>query len=97
MLIVVPTNTNALPESGLFVECLKQSSKTEKLSAKALPGVTLGKKSSTNCISATTSLSSTFYWALGEDFAECHLVLGKRKVVITTPGNGVYAFAECCR
>jgi hypothetical protein len=33
----------------------------------------------TNCILATTSLPSTFYWALDKDFAECHSVLGKQK------------------
>jgi hypothetical protein len=56
----------------LFAECLKHS-------VKALPSVTLGKKSSTNCTSATTSLMSTFYRTLDKDFAECHSVLGKEK------------------
>jgi hypothetical protein len=34
-------------------------------------------ESSTNCISATTSLPNTFYRALGKDFTEYHAVLGK--------------------
>jgi hypothetical protein len=50
-----------------------------KHSAKALPSVTLGKASSTNCTSVTTSLPSTFYRALGKVFAECHSVLDKEK------------------
>jgi hypothetical protein len=53
---------------------LKHSVKPEKHSAKNLPSVTLGKNSSTNSISAITSLSTTFYRV-----AECHSVLGKEK------------------
>jgi hypothetical protein len=59
-------------EIGLFAECLKHSAKAENHSAKALPSVTLGKESSANCTSATTSLPSTFYRALDKDFVECH-------------------------
>jgi hypothetical protein len=80
---------------GLFVECLTS--------------VTLGKESSANSTSATFSLSSTFYRALGKDFAECHSVLGKEKlpsrrlVTETMPLSSVlgdtrqrdYLFAEC--
>jgi hypothetical protein len=62
-----------------FVECLKHSAKPEKHSAKTLPSVTLGKESSANSTSATTSLLSTFYRALGKDFAECQSVLSKEK------------------
>jgi hypothetical protein len=51
---------------GLFAECL--------------PSVTLGKESSANSTSATFSLPSTFYRALGKDFAECHSVLGKENL-----------------
>jgi hypothetical protein len=31
-----------------------------------------------DCTSATASFLSTLYWALGKDFAECHLVLAKK-------------------
>jgi hypothetical protein len=78
-------------EIGCFAECLKHSAKPDKHSAKTLPSVTLGKESSANSTLATTSLSSTFYRALGKDFAECHSVLGKEKppsqrlVTETTP------------
>jgi hypothetical protein len=37
------------------------------------------KESVANCTSATSTLSSTFYRALGKYFAECHKVLGKEK------------------
>ena len=62
-----------------------------------------------NFTSATASLSITFYWALGKDFAECHSVTGKEKLpswcqVTTTEsvpnahrvtlGKG-YLFAKC--
>jgi hypothetical protein len=40
---------------------------------------TLGKDSSANSKSATASLPSTFYRALGKDFAEYQSVLGKEK------------------
>jgi hypothetical protein len=92
-----------------FAECLKHSAKPEKHSAKSLPSVTLGKESSTNSTSATTSLPSTFYRALSKDFAECQSVLGKekrlsrRRVTETAPLPSVlgdtrqrsYLFAEC--
>jgi hypothetical protein len=55
-----------------FAECLKHSANT-------LSSVTLGKESSTNSTSATASLSSTFYRALGKDLAECQSVLDKEK------------------
>jgi hypothetical protein len=32
-----------------------------------------------NYTSATTSLPSTFFWALDKGLVECHLVLGKEK------------------
>jgi hypothetical protein len=51
----------------------------EKHSAKALPSVTLGKESSTNCTLAMASMPSTFYRALDKDFAECRQVLDKEK------------------
>jgi hypothetical protein len=44
----------------------------------AMPSVTLGKKVSVNCTSATSSLLNTFYRSLDKDFAERHLVLGKK-------------------
>jgi hypothetical protein len=69
----------ATTEIGLFAECLKQSAKPGKHSAKSLTSVTLDKESSANSTSATASLSSTFYWALDKDFVECHSVLGKEK------------------
>jgi hypothetical protein len=67
------------------------AAKSEKHSAKSLPSVTLGEERSTNSTSATASMLSTFYQALGKDFVECHLVLGKQKqpsrrlVTETTP------------
>jgi hypothetical protein len=71
--------------------------------------VTLGKESSANNTSAMASLPSTFYRALGKDFAECHSVLDKekrssrRRVTETAPLQSVlgdtrqrsYLFVEC--
>jgi hypothetical protein len=57
---------------------------------------TLGKERSANCTSATTSLPSTFCRALGKEFAECHLILGKekspsrRQVTVTDPLPSVF-------
>jgi hypothetical protein len=53
--------------------------------------VTLGKESSTNYISATTSLSSTFYRALGR----VSLGTRQRKAAVMALGNGDGAYAEC--
>jgi hypothetical protein len=94
---------------GLFAECLKHSAKPRKHSTKSLPSVALGKESSVNSTSATAFLPSTFYRALGKDFAECHSVLGKenppsrRLVTETAPLPSVlgdtwqrdYLFAKC--
>jgi hypothetical protein len=55
------------------------SANPEKHSAKSLSSVVLGKEGSANSISAKTSLPSTFYRALGKNFAECQSVLGKEK------------------
>jgi hypothetical protein len=74
-----------------FAECFRHSTNTRKHSTNALSSVTLGKEVSANYTSATTSLPSTFCRALGKDFAECHLVLGKekslsrRQVTVTEP------------
>jgi hypothetical protein len=70
-----------------FAECLKHSAKPEKHSANTLPSVTLGKESSTNSTSATTSLPSTFY--------RVPVGTRQRKGVVTAPGDGDGAFAEC--
>jgi hypothetical protein len=57
---------------------------------------TLGKERSANCTSATASLPSTFCRALGKEFAECHLTLGKekspsrRQVTVTDPLPSVF-------
>jgi hypothetical protein len=51
-------------------QLLKHSAKHEKHSAKPLPSVTLVKESSANYTSATASLPSTFYRALGKGFVE---------------------------
>jgi hypothetical protein len=59
--------------------CLKHTAKAILHSANALPSVTPGKERSANCTSAKASLPSTFCRALGKDFAECHLALGKKK------------------
>jgi hypothetical protein len=67
---------DALPES-VALPYLKQSVKPEKHSTNVLASVTIGKESSTNCTSATVSLSSTFYWT--PDKHECQPVLGKEK------------------
>jgi hypothetical protein len=61
----------------------------------SLLSVALGKESSTNSTSAMASLPSTFYRALGKDFAECQSVLDKekwssrRRVTETTPLSSV--------
>jgi hypothetical protein len=60
---------------GFFAECLEYSAKLGKHSTKALSSATLDKESSTNYISATTSLPSTFYRTLDKDFIKCHSVL----------------------
>jgi hypothetical protein len=79
-----------------FAECLRHSTKAILHSAKTLPSVTLGKERSANCTSATASLPSTFYRALGKEFAECHLTLGKekspsrRQVTVTDPLPSVF-------
>jgi hypothetical protein len=57
----------------------------------SLSSVTLGKEVSANCISATSSLPSTFCRTLDKNFTECHLVPDKEKsllrckVVVTKP------------
>jgi hypothetical protein len=69
---------------------------------------TLGKERSANCTSAAVSLPSTFYRALGKEFVECRLTLGKekspsrRQVTVTDPLPSVFLalgkeanFAEC--
>jgi hypothetical protein len=74
-----------------FAVCLRHSAKAILHSAKALPNVTLGKERSVNCTSAAVSLPSTFCRALGKEFAECLLTLGKekspsrRQVTVTDP------------
>jgi hypothetical protein len=79
-----------------FAVCLRHTTKAILHSAKALPSVTLGKERSANCTSATASLPSTFCRALGKDFAECHLALGKekspsrRQVTVTDPLPSVF-------
>jgi hypothetical protein len=79
-----------------FAECRRHSAKAILPSAKALPSVTLGKERSTNCTSATASLPSTFCRALGKEFAECHLTLGKekspsrRQLTVTDPLPSVF-------
>ena len=81
---------------AFFAECLRHSAKAILHSAKALPSVTLGKERSVNCTSATASLPSTFCRALGKDFAECHLALGKekspsrRQVTVTDPLSSAF-------
>jgi hypothetical protein len=69
-------STNQIELSTTEIE---RSAKPGKHWAKALPSVTLGKESSANSTSVTTSLSSTFYRALDKDFVECQSVLGKEK------------------
>jgi hypothetical protein len=79
-----------------FAECLRHSAKAILHSVKALPSVTLDKKRSANCTSATASLPSTFCRALGKEFAECYLTLGKekspsrRQVTVTDPLPSVF-------
>jgi hypothetical protein len=67
-----------------FVECLKHS-------AKFLPSVTLGKESLANSTSATASLPSTFYRALGTFGTR------QRKAIVMVTGNEDGTFAECSR
>jgi hypothetical protein len=79
-----------------FAECLRHSAKAILHSAKALPSVTLGKGCSANCTLTTASLPSTFCRALGKEFVECHLSLGKekspswRQVTVTDPLPSVF-------
>jgi hypothetical protein len=79
-----------------FAVCLRHSAKAILHSAKALPSVTLGKERSANYTSAAVSLPSTFCRALGKEFAECHLTLGKektpsrRQVTVTDPLPSVF-------
>jgi hypothetical protein len=87
-----------------FFSCARQSPhyrtqllcQPRKHLANTLPSVTLGKERSANCTSATTSLPSTLCRALGKEFAECHLVLGKeksssrRQVTVTDPLPSVF-------
>jgi hypothetical protein len=61
-----------------FAECFRHSAKPRKHPAKSLPSVTLDKEVSTNCTSATTSLSSTFYRALSIEKS-----LSRRQVTMT--------------
>jgi hypothetical protein len=63
--------------NSFFAECLKHSAKAWKTIDEDF--ATLGKEGSANCTSATASLPSTFYQALGKDFAECHQLLDKEK------------------
>jgi hypothetical protein len=81
---------------SFFAVCLRHTAKAILHSANALPSVTLGKERSANCTSATASLPSTFCRALGKDFAECHLALGKekspsrRQVTVTDPSPSAH-------
>jgi hypothetical protein len=81
--------------NGCCAKCLKHSTKPGKHWAKAFSSVTLSKESSTNCISTTVSLPSIFL--SGTRHSLCRVSLGtrQRKVVVTSPGNGDGAFAEC--
>jgi hypothetical protein len=63
LLAIVLAHTTGI---SCFDECLKHSAKPVKHSTNALSSVTLGKESSANYTSATTSLPSTFYRALGK-------------------------------
>jgi hypothetical protein len=76
--ICIPSKMYTTGHSS-FAVCLRHSTKTILHSAKALPSVTLGKERSANSTSASVSLPSTFCRALGKEFAECHLTLGKEK------------------
>jgi hypothetical protein len=58
---------------------------------------TLSKEGSTNSTSAKPSLPSTFFRALGTDFNECQVVLGKEKPSSRRLGDGDGVFAECIR
>jgi hypothetical protein len=90
--LVEPT-PNSCITTGIssFAVCLRHTTKAILHSAKALPSVTLDKERSVNCTSATASLPSTCCRALGKDFVECHLALGKekapsrRQVTVTDP------------
>lgn len=66
-----------------FAECFRHSAKPRKHSAKSLSSVTLDKEVSTNCTSATASLSSTFS------------VTQQRKVTVTATSDDDGDFAEC--
>jgi hypothetical protein len=74
----------------MFCTCLFLKYKTlpeqttpRKDTANYLASVTFDKENLMNYTSAIASLSSVFCRAFGKIFIECHLVLIKRKVVVT--------------
>jgi hypothetical protein len=71
----------------LKYKTLPKQSTLRKHSSNCLLSVTLGKENLVNYTSVTVSLSSVFCRALGKVFIECHLVLGKRKVIVTATSN----------
>jgi hypothetical protein len=68
-----------------FADCLRHSAKHIKHSANTLPSVTLGKKRSANCTSATVSLPSTFCRVLGKEKSS-----SRRQVTVTNPLSSVF-------
>jgi hypothetical protein len=69
----------SLPETVFLSSAKDTRKKTQIHSVKSWSSATVGIKHSTNLISATFFLSSTFYRAFGEVFVECQLALGKEK------------------
>jgi hypothetical protein len=82
-MIIVPNKLNCFhvhfPNIAILCQVPEALDKAWKTLSESLPSVTLGKESSMNSTSATTSVPSTFYRALGKAFVECHSVLDKEK------------------
>lgn len=57
----------ALSEQSLFVECHMHMEKPQSYSAKALPNVALGIEGLMNCLTAMTSLQSSFCYVLDKE------------------------------
>jgi hypothetical protein len=91
MMILVAVTTGI----AAFAECLKQSAKPQKHSAKALPSIALGKEGSAHSASAKPSLPSTFSRALGKEVCRVPDNTRQRKAAVTAPGDGDGVFAEC--
>lgn len=79
-----------------FAECFRHSVEPRKHSAKSLPSVTLDKEVSTNCTSATASLSSTFCRALSKEKSPSLRQVTMTETLPSVP-NGTRQRGSFCR